>query len=173
MKIFFLIFHFIFLSFYQTGSANVSIVYIDMDNIMSTSIVGKSILRQLNDANNKVIQEFQQIEKDFKVQENKILSQKNILSEIEFDQKVILLKSKIKEYTKNKKKKIDDLNQLKINNTNKFIEQINEILLKYSKDKSISLILQKKNIIIGKSELDISMDIVKLINIEIKEFKIK
>ena len=105
MKIFFLIFHFIFLSFYQTGSANVSIVYIDMDNIMSTSIVGKSILRQLNDANNKAIQEFQQIEKDFKVQENKILSQKNILSEIEFDQKVTLLKSKIKEYTKNKKKK--------------------------------------------------------------------
>ena len=173
MKKFFLIFHFIFLFFYQTGFANVSIVYIDMDNIMSTSIVGKSILRQLNDANNKAIQEFQQIEKDFKVQENKILSQKNILSEIEFDQKVTLLKSKIKEYTKNKKKKIDDLNQLKINNTNKFIEQINEILLKYSKDKSISLILQKKNIIIGKSELDISMDIVKLINIEIKEFKIK
>ena len=173
MKKFFLIFHFIFLFFYQTGFANVSIVYIDMDNIMSTSIVGKSILRQLNDANNKAIQEFQQIEKDFKVQENKILSQKNILSEIEFDQKVTLLKSKIKEYTKNKKKKIDDLNQLKINNTNKFIEQINEILLKYSKEKSISLILQKKNIIIGKSELDISMDIVKLINIEIKEFKIK
>ena len=105
MKKFFLIFHFIFLFFYQTGSANVSIVYIDMDNIMSTSIVGKSILRQLNDANNNAIQEFQQIEKDFKVQENKILSQKNI--------------------------------------------------------------------IIGKSELDISMDIVKLINIKIKEFKIK
>ena len=59
------------------------------------------------------------------------------------------------------------------NNTNEFVEQINKILLKYSKDNSISLILLKKNVIIGKSELDISMDIVKLVNAAIKEFKVK
>ena len=45
--------------------------------------------------------------------------------------------------------------------------------MEYSKNMSISLILNKKNIIIGKSELDISADIVKLVNIEIKKFKIK
>tara|TARA_B100000787_G_scaffold161528_1_gene141424 strand:+ start:4551 stop:5072 length:522 start_codon:yes stop_codon:yes gene_type:complete len=173
MKKIFLIIQFIFLLFFQIGSANINIVYIDMDNIMSTSIAGKSILQQLNDANNKAIQEFKKIEKSFKDQEKIIINQKNILSEVEFDQKVILLKSKVKEYTKNKKKKIDDLNQLKINNINVFVKKINKIILKYSKDMSISLILNKKNIIIGKSELDVSMDIIKIVNIEIKEFKIK
>jgi Skp family chaperone for outer membrane proteins len=62
---------------------------------------------------------------------------------------------------------------LKINNTNELVKQINKILLKYSDDNSISLILLKKNVIIGKSELDISMDIIKLVNAAIKEFKIK
>ena len=62
---------------------------------------------------------------------------------------------------------------MKKNNTNEFVKQINKILLKYSKDNSISLILLKKNVIIGKSELDISMDIVKLVNAAIKEFKVK
>jgi len=65
------------------------------------------------------------------------------------------------------------LDRLKINNTNEFVKKINKILLKYSEDNSISLILLKKNIIIGKSELDISMDIVKLVNEVITEFKVK
>ena len=65
------------------------------------------------------------------------------------------------------------MDRLKINNTNEFVKKINKILLKYSEDNSISLILLKKNIIIGKSELDISMDIVKLVNEVITEFKVK
>ena len=83
MKKIFLIIQFIFLLFFQIGSANINIVYIDMDNIMSTSIAGKSILQQLNDANNKAIQEFKKIEKSFKDQEKIIINQKNILSEVE------------------------------------------------------------------------------------------
>ena len=62
---------------------------------------------------------------------------------------------------------------MKKKKTNEFVKKINKILLKYSEDNSISLILLKKNIIIGKSELDISMDIVKLVNEVITEFKVK
>tara|TARA_B110000483_G_scaffold221660_1_gene277833 strand:- start:117 stop:638 length:522 start_codon:yes stop_codon:yes gene_type:complete len=173
MKKNYLIFQIIFLFFTQFAIANSSIVYIDMDNVMSTSIAGKSILKQLYDINSKASQQFQKTENNFKDQEKKIISQKNILSEIEYEKKIQFLKSEIIEYTKNKKKKINDLNELKKNNTNEFVEQINKILLKYSKDNSISLILLKKNVIIGKSELDISMDIVKLVNAAIKEFKVK
>jgi len=144
-----------------------------MDNIMSASIAGKSILKQLNDKNNKIILEFQKSENSFIEQEKKIIDQKNILSDVEFKEKFKILKSEFKEYTKMKKKKIDYLNQLKTDNTNKFVKQINEILMKYSVDRSISLILDKKKIIMGKSELDISMDIIKIVNLEIKKFKVK
>ena len=50
---------------------------------------------------------------------------------------------------------------------------INPILIEYSNEKSISMILQKKNLIIGQKELDITIDIIKLIDNNIKEFKIK
>ena len=173
MKKKFLIFNFFILFFTQIVSADIKIVYIDMDSIMSTSIAGKSILKQLNDENNKIIQEFQKIEDTFKEQEKKIIDQKNILSDDQFQEKFKILKFEVNEYRKNKKKKFDYLNQLKINNTNIFVEQINEILLKYSEDKSISLILDKKKIIMGKSELNISTDIIKIINLRIKKFKIK
>ena len=50
---------------------------------------------------------------------------------------------------------------------------VNSILIKYSDEKSISMIFPKKSMIIGKSELDITDEIIKVINSEIKEFKIK
>ena len=52
-------------------------------------------------------------------------------------------------------------------------EKLNPILLNYSKDKSLSLILPKKNIVIGKTELDITNEIIKILDNEIKEIKIK
>ena len=173
MKKNYLIFQIIFLLFTQFAIANVNIVYIDMDNVMSKSVAGKSILKQLNDINNKASQQFKKTENNFKDQEKKIIAQKNLLSEVEYKKKIQLLKSEIKNYSINKKKKIDGLNKLKIEKTNEFVKQINKILLKYSEDNSISLILLKKNIIIGKSELDISMDIIKQVNAVITEFKVK
>ena len=104
MKKNYLIFQIIFLFFTQFAISNSSIVYIDMDNVMSTSIAGKSILKQLYDINSKASQQFQKTENNFKDQEKKIISQKNILSEIEYEKKIQFLKSEIIEYTKNKKK---------------------------------------------------------------------
>tara|TARA_B110000211_G_scaffold225022_1_gene276738 strand:- start:108 stop:263 length:156 start_codon:yes stop_codon:yes gene_type:complete len=50
---------------------------------------------------------------------------------------------------------------------------INPILIKFSNEKKISILLQKKDLIIGKTELDITEEVIKIINTEVKEFKIK
>ena len=63
--------------------------------------------------------------------------------------------------------------ELKIENTNNLLKLINPILAKYSTENEISIILQKKDLIIGKIELDITEEIITIINNEIKEFKIK
>ena len=56
---------------------------------------------------------------------------------------------------------------------NKLLKKINPILTKYSIEREISIILQKKDLIIGKTELDITDKIITIINNEINEFKIK
>ena len=67
----------------------------------------------------------------------------------------------------------NEFNKLKVDNTNNLLKLINPILTKYSNKNKISIILQKKNLIIGKSELDITDEIIKIINNEIIDFKIK
>ena len=62
---------------------------------------------------------------------------------------------------------------MKIDNTNKLLQLITPILAKYADKKSISMILQKKNLIIGKTELDITDEVIMIVNTEVKEFNIK
>tara|TARA_B110000037_G_scaffold5936_1_gene6372 strand:- start:263 stop:784 length:522 start_codon:yes stop_codon:yes gene_type:complete len=149
------------------------IAFIDMDKVISTSNSGSSILKQLNDLNNKNLEFLKNEEKKFKEKEKKLISQKNIISEADFQNKIDELKSEIKNYNQNRNKMITDINKLKVDNTNNFLNLINPILVKFSNDNKISIILQKKDLVIAKTEFDITNEIIKIINIEIKQFKIK
>ena len=171
MKFFFIFL--IFSIFFNNVNAEQKIVFLNMDRIVSTSSVGLSILKQLKDLSDKNTALLNKKEKNFKEKEIKLISQKNIISESEFRNKVELLKKEINEHNQNRKKLMTSFKDLKIENTNKLLKLINPILVKYSNDNEISFILQKKNLVIGKTDLDITDEVLKIINNEVKEFKIK
>ena len=79
---------FIILSIYilhaNFAIANTTIAFIDMDKIISTSKPGSFILSQLNDVNLKNSTNLENDAKKLKKQETKLMSQKKILSEIDF-----------------------------------------------------------------------------------------
>ena len=173
MKILFSSLLLIILFFINPVVSEQKIAFINMDKVISTSKSGISILEQLTDLKNKNSKYLKDEEKKFKEKEKKLISQKNIISETDFQNKVDELKSEIKNYNQNRNKMIEDFNKLKVNNTNNLLKLINPILIKFSNDKEISIILQKKDLVVAKTELDITEEIIKLINEEVKEFKIK
>ena len=148
------------------------IVFVDMDRLVSVSKPGSSIFNQLKDINNKNLNFLKKEEEQFKEKEKKLLAQKNLISETDFKNKIDELKSEINDYNQNRNKMIEKFNKLKVENTNNLLKLVNPILAKYSTQNEISIILQKKDLIIGKTELDITDEIIKIINNEIKEFKI-
>ena len=172
MKNFILLSIFIFIFFFNKVNAEQKIVFLNMDQVVSKSSAGSSILKQLKKLNDKNLSSLKKIEKNIKEKEEQLISQKNIISESEFINKVELLKKEINEHNQNRNKLISNFKKLKIENTNKLLKLINPILVKYSNDNEISFILQKKNLIIGKTEFDITDDILKIINNDIKEFNI-
>ena len=173
MKYFLLSIFSLFLLFANTVNSEQNIVFIDMDRVISKSNSGSSILNQLNDINNKNLIFLKKEEKKFKEKEAKLISQKNIISETDFKTKVNTLKVEIDKYNQNRNKIITEFKKLKVESTNKLLKLINPILIKFSNEKKISILLQKKDLIIGKTELDITEEVIKIINIEVKEFKIK
>ena len=166
----------LFLFFFIINSPVISeqkILFVDMDRLVSVSKPGSSIFKQLKDINNKNLIFLKNEEKKFKEKEKKLIAQKNIITEADYANKVEELKSEINNYNEDRNKMIKEFNRLKVENTNNLLKQINPIFTKYSTENEVSIILQKKNLIIGKTELDITDEIITIINNEIKEFKIK
>ena len=163
----------VFLIFSVSVSAEQKIVFVDMDKLVSVSKPGSSIYNQLKDINKKNLDFLKEEEKKFKEKEKKLIAQKNIISENDYKIRINELKSEINIYNQNRNEKIKKFNKLKVENTNNLLKLISPILAKYSTENEISIILQKKDLIIGKTELDITDEVITIINNEIKEFKIK
>ena len=163
----------IFLFFTNLAFSEQKIAFINMDKVISVSNSGSSILKQLADINNKNLKFLKREEKKFKEKEIKLISQKNIISDTDFKNKLDELKSEVKNYNRNRNEMIRNFNKLKVDSTNNLLILINPILVKYSNDKDISIILQKKDLVVAKTELDITDDVIMIVNSEVKEFKIK
>jgi Skp family chaperone for outer membrane proteins len=156
----------------NTVYANKSIVYIDLDFVMNNSLAGKSIQNKLNKINKINIKKFSITEKDLKNEEVKIISQKNILSKDEYKKKTDEFSKKVLSFRQNKQKNINELTKKKIKAQALLINTITPLLADYSKKNDISIIVPKKNIIIGKSDLDITKNILELLDKQIKTINI-
>ena len=104
------------------------------------------------------------IEESLKKKDNEIRKVKNIISKDELESKISILKKEINSYNLKKEeiqKKFTIDKNLKLD---ELIKKINPLISKFMEDNSIELILSKKIVYLGKTELDITNEIVELIN---------
>ena len=153
--------------------AEIKISYLDLDKVVSTSLAGKSINDQFITLQKNNQKKFKTIEDKLFEKEKSIISQKNVLEKSEYEKKVLSFKQEVQEHNVKKSNLIKELNTKRLKATTRLLDNLNPILSDYSKEQSISLVIQKKNIIIGKTELDITEEILKLLNKKVKKINIK
>ena len=149
--------------------AQSQIAYIDMELILNQSFIGKKYTDKL-DVNKKRLLETIKKDKKLLLNEKKLLiTQKNVLNEEDYNTKLKLLKIKVNDHNNLKKNRLDDLRNKSFDMTAKLLKLINPIIEKYASKNSISILLQKKNIVIGDTNLDITPKILELVNQTVKE----
>ncbi len=165
---------FIFLVLFSYSYAEVQkIVYLNVDKILQQSTAGKSIKKQLENIYKQNLEKFKKNDEILKEKEKKIIAQKNILSKEDFQKEISSLRSEIIKFQKDQVRSRESLNKLRIEASNKLISALSPILKDYAEKNSISLILQKKNIVIGQKEIEITGEILSIANEKIKNIKIK
>tara|TARA_B100000886_G_scaffold283894_1_gene208249 strand:+ start:254 stop:775 length:522 start_codon:yes stop_codon:yes gene_type:complete len=169
-KLFILIFFLIF-TFNINAEIN-KIVYIDIEKIMQQSVAGKNFIILLEKKHKTNISKFKKANEQIKEKEKKLITQKNILSPEDFQKELTKLRVEITNFQKDQVKARNEINTLRIMGTNKMVNEITPILEKYAKEKSINLILQKKNIVMGKKEMEITDNIISLADKKIKKIEI-
>ena len=169
VKIFVII---IFLFCNNLSYAENLIVYIDMEKILNESKSGMSINKQLEKIHKINIKEFKKIEEELKKKEESIIAQKNILSKEDYAKKIKILRDDTNSYRKNRQEKINLLTKKRMESSTKLLSIINPILSDYSKANNISIILQKKNVVLAKTDLNITNKVIDILNSKIESINL-
>ena len=166
MKKFLLIF---VLFFFQNNAFSKSIVYLDVQFIIDNSDLGKFYKSKINKTaeNNKVNLKIKEDEINFK--EKEINNQKNLLSKEEIQKKIADLNNLVKNY----KIETNKINKIVVEEkkvyTSKILKLLNPLLTNYAEKNKITLVVEKKNILVGIKSLDITPDILQILNEETKK----
>ena len=163
----FLIFIFFLFNIISTNSSE-PIAYIDMDFIIKNSEIGKKTLDTIKILNDKNINELKKKEKILKDLESKIISKKNIISKENYDKEVLMFKEKANKFKEDQSKMVDDFNNYKKKELDVILSKISPILNAYMEKKSVKILLDSKNILIGRSNLNLTNEVLKEINEKIK-----
>ena len=152
------------LTWSSLSQANTKIAFIDLNYILKKSASRKKILNQLNEIN-KTNLDTLKIDKDkLNKEREEIENLKNITSTEEYNKKKNLFEKKINNFNEKKTKLITTFEKTKQNELNSFFDKLNGILKKYMEKNSINVVLDKKNIIMANVEIDISEDILQLVD---------
>ena len=158
----------IFYFFITSAMSNNNIAYLDLEQIINESDIGKNILKKLKKDEDKIIEFFLNEEKKLKEEENKISASKNIISDEALKTQVNKFKENLKNYQVEKSNKIENLKKDRNRAINDLVIEISPIIENYMNNNSISIIIDKKNIFIANTNYDITKIIIDKINKDLK-----
>ena len=167
----FILISFLFILKLNIAHAVENLAFIDLNYIINNSLSGKSINNFINDLKNKKIENFKIIETKIKKDENDLISKKNIIEKSIYDEKVNQIKIRISNYNNERQEFKKYLDERKVLYTNQLLESLNPIISNYVEQNSISIVLPKKMIIIGKKNLDITIPVMKILDKTIQIIK--
>ena len=153
--------------------SNDKIFYVNVNKIINQSVAGNFINQEIEKLRKINLSDLQTTKDNLIKEEQKILSQKNILSKDDYNKQLNILKDKVENYKKKQSIIIKELNDKRSNAKNDLMKHLNEILTDYAIKNEISFILNKKNVVVAKKDLDITDDIIILLNKKVDKITFK
>ena len=145
------------------------IVYLDVQYIIDNSQLGLSYKNKIKKDQNKNRIDLSIKEKIIKEKELEINNQKNILKKDELNKKVAKLNELLKDYQKLRNKLNNEVIENKKQYSIKILNILNPLLTNYVEKNNIILVVEKKNILVGIKSLDITNEILNILNEETKK----
>ena len=158
---------------YTHALAEQKVAYLDMKFVLNNSKAGKGaqdFLQKSFKENQKI---FLDKENSLKKKESDLIVQKTILTKEEYQKKTNDLRKKVMDYQSQRRTSLEKITTQRAEARQKLLEKLDPILKTYVKENDISLIIDKKNVLMGNTNLDITNIIIEKLNKELPSLSIK
>jgi len=143
-------------------------VFLDIDFVLNNSNFGKSIYSKLDELNKKNFDNLIKMEKELEKKKKDIDASRNISTKENLEKEISLFNQEINKFRSEKDKILKNFEIKKKNEIDNFLIRVNPLIQEYMKDNSISIVLSKNQIFMGNVEMDITSDIIELVNKNVK-----
>ncbi len=168
-NILFLSFFFIF---YQTSIYAGEPHFLDFKYILNNSEAGKKAQTTLKNKLENGIKNLKDKEKKIQDEEKKIIQQKKVLSPEEYKKKVNELRTKVSSLQKERNTLLDTVSKQRTKARNELLKNLNPIIKEYMQEKRIRMVVDKKSLLLADENLDITKDIMQILNKKLKSIKL-
>ena len=148
--------------------AKEKIVFFDVNVLLNQTNIGIKTLNIVNDLNDQNIKKLKNNEKKLKDQENEIKKKQNIISSEELNKEIEILNINFRNFKTEKDNMVNNYKEIKEKECNNFFEKINPVIQTYMNENSIDILIERKNVFLGKISSDITKNLVLEINNKIK-----
>ena len=148
------------------------VYFIDYSKVMNESNAGKKAqdtLKKLLSSSNK---KFNETAKKLREEENKLISQKNVLDKEEYKKKAEALRKKVFNLNKERQENIKNIALKRKKAGDEMLKNLNPILGKYMEENNITVVIDKKNVLMGNKKYEITSQIIEILNKELKSINI-
>ncbi len=147
--------------------------YLDFKYILNQSEAGKKAQKALKSKLENGIKNIQEKEKKLQEEEKKIISQKKVISADEYKKKVSDLRTSVSKLQKERNMLLESVAKQRSKARKELLKNLNPIIKEYMKEKNIRMVIDKKTILLADENLDITKDILKILNSKLKSISLK
>ncbi len=146
--------------------------FLDFKFILNQSDAGKKAQDQLKKKLNDGLSKLKKDEGSLREKEKEIIKQKKVISADEYKKKVTDLRSKVNKLQNDRKALFDNVAKMRSKAKNELLKNLNPIITEYMNEKKIRMVVDKKSLLLADESLDITKDIMKILNKKLKSIKL-
>jgi Skp family chaperone for outer membrane proteins len=146
--------------------------FVDFNAVLNSSKPGAQAQKKLKEKFETESKKFNKLEADIRKEETELISQKKALSSDEYQKKVESLRKRVAALQKNKQSSFNGIAKSRNDAKQTLLKAVNPIIKKYMEENSIRLIVDKKSVVMGDKTLEITSQIIAILNKELPSVKI-
>ena len=170
MKNFIYILLFIFLSFTHVSADTPH--FIDFKYILNESNAGKKAQNYLKSKLENGLTSLKEKEKKIQTEEKKLIQQKKLITAEEYKKKLAKLRNDVSSLQKERNKLLESVSTSRSKARNELLKNLNPIIKNYMEEKNIRIVLDKKSLLLADENLNITKDIMNILNLKLKSIKL-
>ena len=165
-------FFILFVAFFNNQTLKAETYFLDFKFILDQSDAGKKANQALKKELNDGVKKLKDRETKLQKEEKYIIQQKKVLSPEDYKKKITTLRTKVSKLQKDRNTILGTVSKKRNKARKKLLESLNPIVKDYMSEKKIKIVLDKKSILLADESLDITKDIMNILNKNLKSINL-